>query len=62
MTFGIMLNTFSFGCFQIYENKTAEIIRVSVYFNGKIVPIKYMSKISAVFFCFDKFENNQIRK
>ena len=35
---------------------------MSIYFIGKIVPTKYMPKISAVgLFCPDKFENNQTR-
>ena len=52
---------FSFGCFQIYQNKSAK--NIAIYFIGKIVPTKYMPKISAVgHFCLDKFENNQTRK
>ena len=55
-----MLCTFSFGCFQIYQNKSAK--NIAIYFIGTIVPIKCMPKISAVgLFCLDKFENNQTR-
>ena len=55
-----MLCTFSFGCFQIYQNKSAK--NIAVHFIGTIVPIKCMPKISAVgLFCLDKFENNQTR-
>ena len=55
-----MLCTFSFGCFQIYQNKSAK--NIAIYFIGTIVSIKYMPKISAVgLFCLDKFENNQTR-
>ena len=55
-----MLCTFSFGCFQIYQNKSAKIIAIN--FIRTIVPIKYMRKISAVgLFCLYKFENNQTR-
>ena len=55
-----MLCTFSFGCFQIYQNKSAKIIAIN--FIRTIVPIKYMPKISAVgLFCLYKFENNQTR-
>ena len=55
-----MLCTFSFGCFQIYQNKSAK--NIAVNFIGTIVPIKCMPKLSAVgLFCLDKFENNQTR-
>ena len=55
-----MLCTFSFGSFQIYQNKSAK--NIAVHFIGTIVPIKCMPKISAVgLFCLDKFENNQTR-
>ncbi len=55
-----MLCTFSFVCFQIYQNKSAK--NIAIYFIGTIVPIKCMPKISAVgLFCLDKFENNQTR-
>ena len=55
-----MLCTFSFGCFQIYQNKSAK--NIAVHFIGTIVSIKCMPKISAVrLFCLDKFENNQTR-
>ena len=55
-----MLCAFSFGCFQIYQNKSAKIIAIN--FIRTIVPIKYMPKISAVgLFCLYKFENNQTR-
>ena len=55
-----MLCTFSFGYFQIYQNKSAK--NIAVHFIGTIVPIKCMPKISAVgLFCLDKFENNQTR-
>ena len=55
-----MLCTCSFGCFQIYQNKSAK--NIAVHFIGTIVPIKCMPKISAVgHLCLDKFENNQTR-
>ena len=55
-----MLCTFSFGCFQIYPNKSAK--NIAIYFIGTIVSIKCMPKISAVgLFCLDKFENYQTR-
>merc|ERR1712018_791657 len=55
-----MLCMLSFGCFQIYQNKSAKIIAIN--FIRTIVPIKYMPKISAVgLFCIYKFENNQTR-
>ena len=55
-----MLCTFSFGCFQIYQNKSAK--NIAIYFIGTIVSIKCMPKISAVgLFCLDKFENYQTR-
>ena len=57
-----MFCTFSFGCFQIYQNKSAK--NIAVYLIRTIVPIKCMPspKISAVrLFCLDKFENNQTR-
>ena len=55
-----MLCTFSFGSFQIYQNKSTK--NIAVHFIGTIIPIKCMPKISAVgLFCFDKFENNQRR-
>ena len=55
-----MLCTFSFGCFQIHQNKSPKIIAIN--FIRTIVPIKYMPKISAVgLFCLYKFENNQTR-
>ena len=55
-----MLCTFSFGCFQIYQNKSAK--NIAIYFIGTIVSIKCMPKISAVgLFCLEKFENNQTR-
>ena len=55
-----MLCTFSFGCFQIYQNKSTK--NIAICFIGTIVPIKCMPKISAVgLFCLDKFENNQTR-
>ena len=55
-----MLCTFSFGCFQIYQNKSTKIIAIN--FIRTIVPIKYMPKISAVgLFCLYKFEDNQTR-
>ena len=48
-----MLCTFSFGCFQIYQNKCVKIIAILI---RTIVPIKYMPKISAVgLFCLYKF-------
>ena len=55
-----MLWTFSFGCFQIYQNKSTK--NIAVHFIGITIPIKCMPKISAVgLFCLDKFENNQTR-
>ena len=55
-----MLCTFSFGCFQIYQNKSAK--NIAIYLIGTIVPIKCKPKISAVgLFCLDKFEDNQTR-
>ena len=55
-----MLCTFPFGCFQIYQNKSAK--NIAIYYIGMIVPIKCMPKISDVgLFCHDKFENNQTR-
>ena len=55
-----MLCTFSFGCFQIYQNKSVK--NIGIYYIGMIVPIKCMPKISAVgLFCLDKFENNLTR-
>ena len=55
-----MLCAFSFGCFQIYQNKSVK--NIAIYFIGTIVPIKCMPKISAVgLFCLDKFEDNQTR-
>ena len=55
-----MLCMFLFGCFQIYQNKSAK--NIGIYFIGTIVPIKCMPKILAVgLFCLDKFENNQTR-
>ena len=57
-----MLRTFSFGCFQIYQNKSAKNIAVHFIETITIVPIKCMPKISAVgLFCLEKFENNQTR-
>ena len=51
---------FLFGCFQIYQNKSAK--NVAVHFIGTIVWIKCMPKISAVgLFCIYKFEDNQTR-
>ena len=45
-----MLNAFSYGCFQIYQNKRTEIM--GLYFIGTIVSIKSMLKISDVgLFC-----------
>ena len=41
-----MLCMFSFGCFQIYQNKSAK--NKGIYSIGMIVPIKCMPKISAV--------------
>ena len=53
-----MLNTFSFDCLQIYQNKRAQQQKLQA-----IAPIKYMLIISAVeIFCFDKFDDNQTRK
>ena len=55
-----MLCAFSFGCFQIYQNKSAK--NIAIYFIGTIVPIKCMPKITAVgLFCLEKIENNQTR-
>ena len=55
-----MLCTFSFGYFQIYQNKSTK--NIAVHFIGTFVPIKCMPKISAVgLFCLEKFENNQMR-
>ena len=60
LTIGKMLCTFSFGCFQIYQNKSAK--NIVVHFIITFVPIKCMPKILAVgLFCLDKFENNQMR-
>ena len=55
-----MLCTFSFGCFQIYQNKSAK--NIGIYFIRIIVPMKCMPKISAVgLYCLDKFEKSQTR-
>ena len=41
-----MLCMFSFGCFQIYQNKSAK--NIAKHFIETIVPIKCMPEISAV--------------
>ena len=64
MTFGKMLNTFSFWLssnLSKQKSPTAEII--GIYFIGTIDPIKYMPIISAVgLFCSGKFEDSQNEK
>ena len=64
MTFGKMLNTFSFWLssnLSKQKSLTAEIL--GIYFIRTIVPIKYMPIISAVgLFRFDKFEDVQNEK
>ena len=55
-----MLCKFSFGCFQIYQNKSVKIITID--FIRTIVPMKYTPEIYAVgLFSLYKFENNQTR-
>ena len=41
-----MMCKFSFGCFQIYKNKSAK--SIAIHFIGTIVPIKCMPKTVAL--------------
>ena len=64
MTFGNMLNIFSFWLssnLSKQKSPTTEIIAILSCRNN--VPIKYMPLIFAIgLFCLDKFDDNQTRK
>ena len=64
MTFGKMLNTFSFWLSSnLSKQKSPTAETIGMYFLGTIVPRKYMPIISTVgLYCFDKFEDNENKK